>query len=57
MEHYVCNRVHLHTVRVVVLCQCSFVCVRHSIFYVCVMCCNLEVTKRPGESVKESEKE
>ena len=29
------------------LCLCfSFVCVRHSIFYVCVTCCDLDVTMR-----------
>ena len=28
------------------LCRCSFVCVRHSIFYVCVTCCDLDVTMR-----------
>ena len=26
------------------LCQCCPVCVRHSIFYVCVTCCDLDVT-------------
>ena len=45
-----CNQVHLHIVFVLLyvlcvsLCQCSFVCVRHSIFYVCVTCCDLDVT-------------
>ena len=28
------------------LCRCSFVCVRHSIFYVCVTYCDLDVTMR-----------
>ena len=28
------------------LCRCSFVCVRQSIFYVCVTCCDLHVTMR-----------
>ena len=28
------------------LCRCSFVCVRQSIFYVCVTCCDLDVTMR-----------
>ena len=28
------------------LCRCSFVCVRHSIFYVCVTFCDLDVTMR-----------
>ena len=32
--------------RCVSLCRCSFVCVRHSIFYVCVACCDLDVTMR-----------
>ena len=30
----------------VLLCRCSFVCVRQSIFYVCVTCCDLDVTMR-----------
>ena len=48
----VCNRVHLHIVFVLLyvlcvsLCRCSFVCVRQSIFYVCVTCCDLHVTMR-----------
>ena len=47
-----CNRVHLHIVFVllyvlcVLLCQCSFVCVHHLIFYVCVTCYDLDVTMR-----------
>ena len=47
-----CNRVHLHIVFVLLyvlcvsLCRCSFMCVRHSIFYVCVTCCDLDVTMR-----------
>ena len=53
----ICNRMHLHTVCVVVLCvslcQCSFVCARHSIFYVCVTCCDLDVTKRLNEIARE----
>ena len=28
------------------LCRCSFVCVHHSIFYICVTCCDLDVTMR-----------
>ena len=28
------------------LCLCPFVCIRHSIFYVCVTCCGLDVTMR-----------
>ena len=44
-----CNRVYLHIVFIVVLrvsfCQCSFVCGRHSVVYVCVTC-YLDVTKR-----------
>ena len=28
------------------LCRCSLVCVRQSIFYVCVTCCDLDVTMR-----------
>ena len=28
------------------LCRCSFVCVRQSIFNVCVTCCDLDVTLR-----------
>ena len=48
----ICNRVHLHIVFVLLyvlcvsLCRCSFVCVRQSIFYVCVTCCDLHVTIR-----------
>ena len=47
-----CNRVHLHIVFVLLyvlcvsLCRCSFVCVRQSIFYVWVTCCDLDVTMR-----------
>ena len=35
------------------LCQCSFVCVRHSIFYVCVTCCDLDVGIRLIERARE----
>ena len=35
------------------LCQCSFVCGRHSIYYVCVTCCDLDVTKRLSETARE----
>ena len=35
------------------LCQCSFVCVRHSIFYVCVTCYDLDVTIRLSETARE----
>ena len=56
---YLCNRVHLHSVFVLLyvlcvsLCRCSFVCVRHSIFYVCVTCCDLDVTIRLTERARE----
>ena len=35
------------------LCQCSLLCVRHSIFYVCVTCCDLNVTIRQSASARE----
>ena len=36
------------------LCRCSFVCIRRSIFYVCVTCCVLDVTmRRHYQSVRE----
>ena len=46
---YRCNQVHLHNAFVlyvlcVSLCRCSYACVRRSIFYVCVTCCDLDVT-------------
>ena len=55
---YYCNRVHLHIVFVLLYsvcrsCLCSFVCVRHSIFYVCVACCDLDVTIRLRERARE----
>ena len=37
----------------VLLCRCSFVCVRHSIFYVCVACCDLYVTISLSEKARE----
>ena len=37
----------------VLLCRCSFVCVRHSIFYVCVACCDLDVTVSLSETARE----
>ena len=37
------------------LCQCSFVGVRHSIFYVCVTCCDLDVTIRLRERERKRE--
>ena len=54
-----CNRVHLHVVFVLLHvlrvspCRCSFVCVRHSIFYVCVTCCDLDVTISLSETARE----
>ena len=54
-----CNRVHLHVVFVLLHvlrvspCRCSFVCVRHSIFYVCVTCCDLDVTISLSEAARE----
>ena len=54
-----CNRVHLHIVFVLLyvlcvsLCRCSSVCVRHSIFYVCVTCCDLDVTISETERRRE----
>ena len=54
-----CNRVHLHIVFVLlyVLCVCRSVgvlsCVRHSIFYVCVTCCDLDVTISESERRRE----
>ena len=53
-----CNRVHLHIVFVLLYsvcrsCLCSFVCVRHSIFDVCVACCDLDVTIRLRERARE----
>ena len=50
---------HLHIVFVLLyvlcmsLCLCSFVCVRHSIFYVCVTCCDLYVTINLSETERE----
>ena len=50
---------HLHIVFVLLcvlcvsLCRCSFVCVRHSIFYVCVTCCDLDVTISLSETERE----
>ena len=35
------------------LCLCSFVCVRHLIFYVCVTCCDLDVTISLSETERE----
>ena len=44
---------HLHIVFVLLYaaccCQCSFMCGRCSIFYVCVTCCDLDVTIRLSE--------
>ena len=37
----------------VLLCRCSFVCVRHSIFHVCVVCCDLDVTVSLSETARE----
>ena len=55
-----CNRApHLHIVFVLLyvlcvsLCRCSFGCVRHSIFYVCVTCCDLDVTISLSETARE----
>ena len=46
-----------HCVCVVVLCvslcQCSFMCVRHSIFYVRVTCCDLDDTIKLSERARE----
>ena len=55
---YYCNQVHLHIVFVLLYsvcrsCLCSFVCVRHSIFYVCVTCCDLDVTIRLSKKARE----
>ena len=47
---------HLHSVFMLLyvlcvsLCLCSFVCVRHSIFYVCVTCCDF---RRHCETARE----
>ena len=38
---------------VVSLCRCSFVFVRHSIFYLCVTCCDLDVTISLSETTRE----
>ena len=54
---------HLHIVFVLLyvlcvsLCRCSFVCVRYSIFYVCVTCCDLDVTRRERAREGESEEQ
>ena len=53
------NRVHLHIVFVLLYSVCCSVSVLSCvhIFYVCVTCCDLDVTKRHGDSARESERE
>ena len=50
--HIVFMLLYVHCV-CVSLCRCSFVCVRHSIFYVCVTCCDLDVNINKSERRRE----
>ena len=38
------------------LCQCSFMCVCHSVFHICVTCCDLDVTVSLSKTEREKAK-